>query len=77
MMTIYEKVLRVREIGEEMATIKQTLEAIRIIGATINVTTMNRCLMITNRLEERVNTLWDEFRLLAKEIDQFKKENGL
>ena len=38
-MTIYEKIERVKRIGEEVYTIKMTLEAIKIMAATVNAET--------------------------------------
>lgn len=68
-MTIYEKLERIDAISEETKVIESTLEAIRYLLGTGNITTVNRCMVIAGRLNDRAETLHNEFLKLKSEIE--------
>lgn len=76
-MTIMEKIIRVREITEELNTIRMTLDGVRYLAGTVNMETTNRCLMIGEILGDRVDLLYKEFQQLDREIKEFVRENGV
>ena len=74
-MEILEKLDRIQVIGEEIRSIKMTLEILRQM-ATTNVRTAERCMMIASRLDERMDALYKEFEELRTDINKFVKEFG-
>ena len=75
-MEILEKLDRILEIGEEMRSIKTTLEILRQM-ATTNVRTAECCMMIANRLNDRMESLYKEFEELRKDVNEFGKKFGV
>lgn len=67
-MGVYEKIVRINEITNEVSTINVTLKAVKYLIGTVNMETAERCLIISNNLGDRLEELANEYEAIIKDL---------